>query len=165
MDRYSYDQNGRNSYPLQGPGILKNSDAKNTYQQLRQPIHGRRYSSKEDYLSDDQNSRRGRAISDERSYRSGSKVKFSGNKGEVLSDGRLSEKSRSVKKSSMTRDPNEQNSFSNMNPNADGRDQKIYKEFDSRGRIDDSFYKKAALAGIKNLDTKSYNNDSSVLKS
>lgn len=31
--------------------------------------------------------------------------------------------------------------------------------------MDDSFYKKAALAGIKNLDTKSYNNDSSILKS
>ena len=31
--------------------------------------------------------------------------------------------------------------------------------------MDDSFYKKAALAGIKNLDSKSYRNDSSCIKS
>jgi hypothetical protein len=52
-----------------------------------------------------------------------------------------------------------------VGPNADERDHKIYREFDSKGKMDDSFYKRAALAGIKNLDSKSYRNDSSCMKS
>jgi hypothetical protein len=59
----------------------------------------------------------------------------------------------------------EQNTFSQVGAGLDGRDSKIYQEYDSKGRMNDSFYQKAAMAGIKNLETKSFRNDSSCVKS
>lgn len=38
----------------------------------------------------------------------------------------------------------------------------LYREYDNSKRVDQSFYQRAALAGIKNLETISYRKDSTV---
>lgn len=49
-------------------------------------------------------------------------------------------------------------------PGIDDRESHIYREFDSKGRCNQTFYQRAALQGIKNLDSNAYQRDSSVSK-
>ena len=49
-------------------------------------------------------------------------------------------------------------------PGIDDRDTHLYREYDSKGRMNESFYRKATLAGIKNLETNSYRMDSPINK-
>jgi hypothetical protein len=38
-------------------------------------------------------------------------------------------------------------------PGIDDRESHLYREYDQKGRMAQSFYQRAALAGIKNLET------------
>jgi hypothetical protein len=49
-------------------------------------------------------------------------------------------------------------------PGIDDRETHLYREFDSKGRMNESFYRRATLTGIKNLETNSFRKDSPVLK-
>ena len=64
----------------------------------------------------------------------------------------------------MTRNPLhfEQSVLKHVVPGIDDRESHLYKEFDSKGRADQSFYQRAALAGIKNLETTSFRKDSPI---
>jgi hypothetical protein len=50
-------------------------------------------------------------------------------------------------------------------PGIDDRETHLYREYDSKGRMNESFYRRATLAGIKNLETNSYRKDSPIMKS
>lgn len=83
------------------------------------------------------------------------------------SDGARSQKSRhsqTSKKSGMTQNPlhYEQKVLQHIAPGIDDRESRIYKEYDSKGRLNQSFYQRAALAGVKNLETRSFRKDSPV---
>lgn len=47
-------------------------------------------------------------------------------------------------------------------PGIDDKVSHLYREYDNRGRVSQSFYQKAALAGIKNLETNCYRKDSPI---
>ena len=64
----------------------------------------------------------------------------------------------------MTQNPlhYEQKVMQHIAPGIDDRESHIYKEYDSKGRLNQSFYQRAALAGVKNLETRSFRKDSPV---
>ena len=86
------------------------------------------------------------------------------------SDGVTSNKSkRSVRsgnsrKSGMTRNPLhfEEKVMRHVVPGIDDRESHIYREYDHKGRMAQSFYQRAALAGIKNLETNCFRKDSPI---
>lgn len=47
-------------------------------------------------------------------------------------------------------------------PGIDDRETHLYRDYDTKGRISQSFHQKAALAGIKNLETISFRKDSPI---
>lgn len=47
-------------------------------------------------------------------------------------------------------------------PGIDDRETHLYRDYDTKGRINQSFHQRAALAGIKNLETISFRKDSPV---
>lgn len=75
-------------------------------------------------------------------------------------------KSNISKRSGLTRNPLhfEDQVMQHAGPGLDDRESHIYRDFDSKGRIAESFYQRAALQGIKNLETTAYNRDSSINK-
>ena len=58
----------------------------------------------------------------------------------------------------------EQNVHQHVVPGIDDRESHLYREYDINGRINEAFYQRAALAGIKNLETNSFNRGSSIDK-
>ena len=106
--------------------------------------------------------------------RSGEKMRSAclSNRSSNRSDGVTSQKfnksnrsgrSQGSKRSGMTRNPlHAQHSMRYMAPGIDDLENKIYKDYDSKGRLNQSFQNKANYAGIKNLETKSFRNESPV---
>ncbi len=64
----------------------------------------------------------------------------------------------------MTRNPLhfQQNIHQHIVPGIDDRETHLYRDYDTKGRISQNFHQKAALAGIKNLETISFRKDSPV---
>lgn len=64
----------------------------------------------------------------------------------------------------MTRNPRhyEDNVLKHVGPGINDGESRLYKGYDSRGRVDQSFQQKAALHGVRNLETKAFRKDSPV---
>jgi hypothetical protein len=104
-----------------------------------------------------------RAISDGRSQKSESKVRFSPDVSDNKSN--YSSKSKGSKRSGMTRNPlHYEENMHHIVPGIDDSKTHLYREYDSRGRMNESFYRRATLAGIKNLETNCFRKDSPVDK-
>lgn len=99
---------------------------------------------------------RNQSMSDAKSNRSGSQG------GGVTSP--QSKRSGHSRRSGMTRNPLhfEDKQLQHVGPGIDDRISHLYREYDNRGRVSQSFYQRAALAGIRNLETTSFRRDSPV---
>ena len=89
-----------------------------------------------------------------------------GSDGVISNKSRKSIKSNNSRKSEMTRNPlhYDQKVFQHIGPGIDDRQSHIYREFDHKGRMNQNFYQRAALAGIKNLETNCFRKDSPIGK-
>ena len=110
---------------------------------------------------------RGGSISEGKSNRSGgvSNAKYSPNSGGVASPGsKRSGRSHNSRRSGMTRNPLhfEDKLLQHVGPGIDDKVSHLYRDYDSKGRVNQSFYQRAALAGIRNLETTSFRKDSPV---
>ena len=76
----------------------------------------------------------------------------------------VSKKSGMSRRSGMTRNPLhfEDKQLQHAGPGIDDRVSHLYREYDNSKRVGQTFYQRAALAGIKNLETISYRKDSTV---
>ena len=80
------------------------------------------------------------------------------------SDGATSQRSKRSRRSGMTRNPLhfEQNVLKHTAPGIDDKESHLYKDFDYKGRIEQTFQQRAAIAGVKALETNQFRKDSPI---